>query len=58
MEADVEQCLYVTLANKPTESTISYTQDREVTNFAPGAIASSAIGDGGQRSPYRVGRGG
>ena len=32
MEADVEQCLYITLANKPTESTISYTQDREVTN--------------------------
>lgn len=46
MEADVEQCLYVTLANKPTESTISYTQDREVTNFAPGAIARWVDADG------------
>lgn len=46
MEADVEQCLYVTLANKPTESTISYTQDREVTNFVPGAIARWVDADG------------
>lgn len=46
MEADVEQCLYVTLSNKPTESTISYTQDREVTNFAPGAIARWVDSDG------------
>lgn len=46
MEADVEQCLYVTLANKPTESTVSYTQDREVTNFAPGAIARWVDADG------------
>lgn len=46
MEAYVEQCLYVTLANKPTESTISYTQDREVTNFAPGAIARWVDADG------------
>lgn len=46
MEADVEQCLYITLANKPTESTISYTQDREVTNFAPGAIARWIDADG------------
>lgn len=43
---DVQQCLYVTLANKPTESTISYTQDREVTNFAPGAIARWVDADG------------
>lgn len=46
IEADVQQCLYVTLANKPTESTISYTQDREVTNFAPGAIARWVDADG------------
>lgn len=46
MEAYVQQCLYVTLANKPTESTISYTQDREVTNFAPGAIARWVDADG------------
>lgn len=46
MEADVEQCLYVTLANKPTESTVSYTQDREVTNFAPGAIVRWVDADG------------
>lgn len=46
MEADVEQCLYVTLSNKPTESTISYTQDREVINFAPGAIARWVDSDG------------
>lgn len=46
MKADVEQCLYITLANKPTESTISYTQDREVTNFAPGAIARWIDADG------------
>lgn len=46
MEADIEQCLYVTLANKPTESTISYTQDREVTNFTPGAIARWVDADG------------
>lgn len=46
MEAYVEQCLYVTLTNKPTESTISYTQDREVTNFAPGAIARWVDADG------------
>lgn len=46
MEADVQQCLYVTLANKPTESTISYTQDREVINFAPGAIARWVDADG------------
>ena len=46
VEADVEQCLYITLANKPTESTISYTQDREVTNFAPGAIARWIDADG------------
>lgn len=46
VEADVEQCLYVTLANKPTESTVSYTQDREVTNFAPGAIARWVDADG------------
>lgn len=46
IEADVEQCLYITLANKPTESTISYTQDREVTNFAPGAIARWIDADG------------
>ena len=46
MEAYVEQCLYITLANKPTESTISYTQDREVTNFAPGAIARWVDADG------------
>lgn len=44
--AVVEQCLYVTLANKPTESTISYTQDREVINFAPGAIARWVDADG------------
>lgn len=44
--AVVEQCLYITLANKPTESTISYTQDREVTNFAPGAIARWVDADG------------
>lgn len=42
----VEQCLYVTLTNKPTESTISYTQDLEVTNFAPGAIARWVDADG------------
>lgn len=46
MEAYVEQCLYITLANKPTESTISYTQDLEVTNFAPGAIARWIDADG------------
>lgn len=46
MEADVQQCLYVTLANKPTESTVSYTQDREVINFAPGAIARWVDADG------------
>lgn len=46
MEADVQQCLYVTLANKPTESTISYTQDREVIDFAPGAIARWVDADG------------
>lgn len=46
MEADVEQCLYVTLSNKPTESTISYTQDLEVINFAPGAIARWVDSDG------------
>lgn len=46
MEADIQQCLYVTLANKPTESTISYTQDQEVTNFAPGAIARWVDADG------------
>lgn len=46
MEADVGQCLYITLANKPTESTVSYTQDREVTNFAPGAIARWVDADG------------
>lgn len=44
--AVVEQCLYVTLANKPTESTVSYTQDREVTNFVPGAIARWVDADG------------
>lgn len=44
--AVVQQCLYVTLANKPTESTISYTQDREVTNFVPGAIARWVDADG------------
>lgn len=44
--AVVEQCLYVTLANKPTESTISYTQDREVINFVPGAIARWVDADG------------
>lgn len=44
--AVVQQCLYITLANKPTESTISYTQDREVTNFAPGAIARWVDADG------------
>lgn len=44
--AVVEQCLYITLANKPTESTISYTQDREVTNFVPGAIARWIDADG------------
>lgn len=44
--SDVDQCLYITLANKPTESTISYTQDREVTNFAPGAIARWVDADG------------
>lgn len=44
--AVVEQCLYVTLANKPTESTVSYTQDREVINFAPGAIARWVDADG------------
>lgn len=38
--------LYVTLANKPTESTISYTQDRKVINFAPGAIARWVDADG------------
>lgn len=46
MESDVEQCLYVTLTNKPTESTVSYIQDREVTNFAPGAIARWVDADG------------
>lgn len=46
VKADVQQCLYVTLANKPTESTISYTQDREVINFAPGAIARWVDADG------------
>lgn len=46
MKADVEQCLYVTLSNKPTESTISYTKDREVTNFVPGAIARWVDSDG------------
>lgn len=46
MEADIQQCLYVTLANKPTESTISYTQDQEVTNFVPGAIARWVDADG------------
>ncbi len=44
--AVVEQCLYITLANKPTESTISYTQDQEVTNFVPGAIARWVDADG------------
>lgn len=44
--AVVQQCLYVTLANKPTESTISYTQDREVINFVPGAIARWVDADG------------
>lgn len=44
--AVVEQCLYITLANKPTESTISYTQDREVINFVPGAIARWVDADG------------
>lgn len=46
VKVDVQQCLYVTLANKPTESTISYTQDREVINFAPGAIARWVDADG------------
>lgn len=46
MEADIEQCLYITLANKPTESTISYTKDREVINFVPGAIARWIDADG------------
>lgn len=46
VKADVQQCLYVTLANKPTESTVSYTQDREVINFAPGAIARWVDADG------------
>lgn len=46
VKADVQQCLYVTLANKPTESTISYTQDQEVINFAPGAIARWVDADG------------
>lgn len=46
VKTDVQQCLYVTLANKPTESTISYTQDREVINFAPGAIARWVDADG------------
>lgn len=46
VESELEQCLYVTLTNKPTESTISYTQDREVTNFAPGAIARWVDDDG------------
>lgn len=46
VKANVQQCLYVTLANKPTESTISYTQDREVINFAPGAIARWVDADG------------
>lgn len=41
-----EQCFYVPLANKPTESTVSYTQDREVTNFIPGAIARWVDADG------------
>lgn len=44
--AVVQQCLYVTLANKPTESTISYTQDQEVINFVPGAIARWVDADG------------
>lgn len=44
--AVVEQCLYITLTNKPTESTISYTRDREVINFAPGAIARWVDADG------------
>lgn len=44
--AVIKQCLYITLANKPTESTISYTQDREVINFAPGAIARWIDADG------------
>lgn len=44
--AVIEQCLYVTLANKPTESTISYTQDLEVINFVPGAIARWVDADG------------
>lgn len=46
LEAVVKQCLYVTLTNKPTESTVSYTQDRKVTNFAPGAIARWVDADG------------
>lgn len=46
VKVDVQQCLYVTLANKPTESTISYTQDREVINFVPGAIARWVDADG------------
>lgn len=46
VKANVQQCLYVTLANKPTESTISYIQDREVINFAPGAIARWVDADG------------
>lgn len=44
--AVIKQCLYITLANKPTESTISYTQDREVINFVPGAIARWIDADG------------
>lgn len=44
--AVVEQCLYITLSNKPTESTISYTRDREVINFVPGAIARWVDADG------------
>lgn len=46
VEAVVKQCLYITLANKPTESTVSYTQDREVINFVPGAIARWVDADG------------
>lgn len=44
--AVIEQCLYITLANKPTESTVSYTKDREVIDFVPGAIARWVDADG------------
>lgn len=45
-DTGIDQCLYITLADKPTENTVSYTQDGETVNFIPGAIARWIDADG------------